>query len=89
MVLHGPPKGDNALTNGDHILSWELSSKAQMPGGPYHTTTPSEGVSMVLECNFEMVVSKDRIIKAIRILRDTAGRWETSRCNEIFGGPRK
>jgi hypothetical protein len=83
----GSPKRDHSLTNGEHILSWELSSKAQIPGSPAHTiaTDPPVGVSKVLECNFQMVVSKDRIIKSITILRDTVGRREFSRCHEVFG----
>lgn len=88
VLQYGSPTGDSVLTNGDHILRWGLSSKARIPGGPAHSRIPSEGVAMMLECNFEMVVAGNGVIKSIRILRDTTGRWQTSRCNEIFGKPR-
>ena len=94
---NGFPQGQYYLQNGDTLLAWGDQRSVRMPQSSttsgyispstgYFTTNTltSGGYNIEVSCELQLTVSKDGTIKAIRIMRDTIGLWETSRCAEIF-----
>jgi hypothetical protein len=96
VSAYGLPQGQYQMQNGDHLLAWGTQTSVHMPSqttvngfvapsgqfiGTAHTTGGNDiGVS----CDLQMTVSPQGRIKSFRIMRDTIGLWETSRCAEIF-----
>ena len=92
----GLPQGEYQLQNGDTILAWGDRGIVHMPGSatttgsisPYGslsaTTTGYAPYDVKLACDLQITVAPGGAIKNISIIQDTWGKWETSRCAEVF-----
>jgi hypothetical protein len=98
VAQYGFPSGQYMLQDGGSILAWGSHNSFEMPSsttttGNFNantgyftsTTTNSGGGSVPVDCDLQLTVGPDRIIRSFRVMRDTWGVWQTSRCNEIFG----
>jgi hypothetical protein len=98
VVDHGAPYSAYETAKGGIIYEWSSGiDSVSMPQTINHTGTINQfgmysgtstvngGGAMKLECAIKIITDKDKIIREIRIERDSMGHWEMSRCNEIFG----
>jgi hypothetical protein len=93
--VNGPPYGQYVMDNGAKIYKWD--SGVQNVSMPTTTsfdayTTPigmsgtatTSGGSITVDCQLEIHTDPKNTIQSFRVLRDTIGMWETSRCHEFF-----
>ncbi len=98
VMDHGAPYSAYKMDNGSTIYQWSSGiDSVSIPQTVSHsgyvspygtisgTSTVHGGGSMRLECALKIVTDKRKVISQINIVKDTIGRWETSRCHEIFG----
>ena len=64
------------LDNGEIVNRWQHDIAVDNAFGP-----------IILTCLIEISAAEDKTITGIRIVRETAGAWDTSLCNEIFTQP--
>lgn len=96
VLRHGAPFQRHQLNSGDLLYRW--SSEVHAYGLPTTTTvqgtatpvgfsgtaTTTGGGTVNVFCEVEILTAQDGNIKSISPVRDTIGRWTTSRCAEIF-----
>jgi hypothetical protein len=97
FLQYGPPIATHQLDDGRHMYLWtEGRHDFYLPGTTTGTvtlagntawwngwTTPPTDVNV--ECVLR-IVTKAGIIQQIMAQSDSIGMWQTSRCNELFGG---
>ena len=97
VLMFGIPCGEHQLNDGRKIYTWSLGQQSYYI--PYQTTTSGSvnsfgqysgssftyggGVASIF-CDIEVITTSDGTITHISALRDTWGKWTTSRCAEIF-----
>lgn len=97
-MQYGPPASSYTMNDGRRMYVWaEEQRNIQMPDRStstvnvignvaYVNTTTTPGANIAMQCQVRLVVSKSGIIEQIGAQSDTMGAWQTSRCNEVFGG---
>lgn len=97
-MQYGPPASSYTMNDGKRMYVWaETQRNYQLPGSSTSTvnmignmavvnTTTTPGASIAMQCQVRLVVSKSGIIEQILAQSDSMGMWQTSRCNEVFGG---
>jgi hypothetical protein len=97
VLRYGVPQTKYQLNNGDSVYVWRSDvrnynlpetthiSGQVSPSGYYSgTATTTGGGTLTVFCELQIHTNTDGIILDIRALRDTIGRWTTSRASEIF-----
>ncbi|WP_395017334.1 hypothetical protein [Dongia sp.] len=92
VARYGIPKGQYRMQNGDNMLAWgDTANTLQTVSDGGHvdpesgiyvedtTTVPRE-----MSCDVQLTVSPNGMIKDVIITRDTVGKWNNSRCAEVF-----
>ena len=95
---YGIPSSTFVMDDGFTVYEWGDSDRVQLPPSTststnydvwtntYVSTTVTEpGGSLDLVCVLQIVADSQGRMSEFTILRDTWGRWEISRCNEIYG----
>lgn len=87
----GPPNSQHTLDSGDTMYLW--SENPTVYGGGYGGYGQSLGKGSVatiggtvVQCEVRIVAGKDGMIRQILSQNDTIGKWQLSRCNELFSG---
>ncbi|MBZ9859716.1 hypothetical protein [Mesorhizobium sp. CA12] len=98
FLQYGPPASSYTMNDGRRMYVWaETQRNFQLPGSStstvnvigntaYVNTTTTPGANIAMQCQVRLVVSKSGIIEQIQAQSDSMGVWQTSRCNEVFGG---
>ena len=93
---YGPPASDFALGDGGKIYEWIGGRAAVAIPGEASTTTTfvgntafsntqfTGGGNIYLGCKVRITTKPDRTITAIVPSGDSLGKWQTSRCAELF-----
>lgn len=97
VLKHGIPHSKHQLNNGDYIYVWSsgvisynmpettnISGTVSPYGSYYGTATTTGGGSIDVFCEVQIHTTAEGEIISIKPVRDTLGKWETSRCSEIF-----
>jgi len=96
VLKHGIPHSKYQLNNGDYVYLWNSGVISyNMPatttisgtdfGGYYSGSgTTIGGGTLNVFCEVQIHTTAEGEILSITPLRDTWGRWTTSRCSEIF-----
>jgi hypothetical protein len=96
FIENGPPISQYKLGDGSTIYRWGTGEgRVNMPGtttfNAYHTTTGIAGSAttwdaydITITCDVELVADRENIVREIRIVRDSVGAIEASRCHEYF-----
>lgn len=71
FARNGPPKRQHTLSSGGRVYNWE-------------TVAMPTGTSRQIACTADLVTDARGTITEIRLLEDTIGHWNTSRCTEVF-----
>ncbi len=94
---HGLPAGHYTTSTGGRIYEWSDQRSSTLPGYAQTTVTPTYGglfvtqtnytpaSTVTIACKVSIEADNKNVIRAIRATRDTLGRWQSSRCYEIFG----
>jgi hypothetical protein len=97
FIAHGLPQSEFTLSDGRKMFSWKsgtityglpgsAQSRTTVLGGMALTnTTYTPGGSVDVFCSAQIIVGRSGLIEEIRPHEDTIGRWNTSRCAELFG----
>jgi hypothetical protein len=98
VLDYGAPHSAYEMQDGSVVYDWSSGiDSVSIPKTVEHTgsinkfgfysgtSTVHGGGAMKLVCALKIITDKDKLVSQIRIVRDTWGHWETSRCNEIFG----
>ncbi len=86
------------MRDGGMLYEWREAGAVQMPaqtitsfsvgpGGGMATSSTVGGGSIAIGCTVQIAADARGMITEIRPTRDTIGRWQVSRCAEIFGSP--
>ena len=98
FMQYGPPASSYTMNDGRRMYVWaETQRNFQLPGSSTSTvnvigntaivnTTTTPGANIAMQCQVRLVVSKSGTIEQIQAQSDSMGVWQTSRCNEVFGG---
>jgi hypothetical protein len=96
FLAHGPPVSQYRLNSGKRLYIWsENPSVYRTPGTSnttvnvigntaFATTRTTPGSTIVVQCQVKIQTSSKGIIEKIQAHGDTIGKWELSRCAEIF-----
>ncbi len=96
VLTHGIPYRKYQLNNGDYVYVWnsgvisyKMPATTTITGTvtPYSytgTATTYGGGSIDVFCEVQIHTKSDGTIMSIKAVRDTIGKWTTSRCSEIF-----
>lgn len=94
---HGLPSKQYTTSAGGRLYEWSDQSSITMPGSATTTVTPGYGglfiaqtsyspaTSIRIACQVSIEADAKNVIRAIRASGDTLGKWQASRCHEIFG----
>ena len=101
ILERGIPQEKHTLSNGDVVYWWtsdveivEMPETSHMSGhldesGWYHGTATTTGGSKIrLFCKIRIITEKDGTVRDINAVRDTMGKWKSSRAAEIFKPPK-
>jgi len=97
VLKHGIPYAKHQLNNGEYVYAWssgvisyDMPATTTMSGtvSPYGyysgTAMTTGGGSINVWCEVQIHTTAEGKILSIKPLRDTWGKWTTSRCSEIF-----
>lgn len=92
VLRYGTPYRKFELNSGDIAYAWNSgTSSIAMPAaattniyGNTAYTQVSGGGNINMSCEMQLVTDRAGVIKQVRILKDTIGRWATSRCHEVL-----
>lgn len=96
VLRYGAPFQRHQLNSGDLLYTWSselrtyslpATTTVQGTASPYGfsaTTTTTDGGTISVFCEVQIITTHDGTIKSISPFRDTIGKWTTSRCAEIF-----
>ena len=96
VLKHGIPYRKHQLNSGDFIYVWNSGiisysmpattsvTGTRTPYGYSATATTHGGGEIKVFCEVQILTTPEGKIISIKPIRDTIGRWTTSRCSEIF-----
>lgn len=70
FAIYGPPSSEYGLESGDRVFRWNSGKWSNAYAEVF--------------CEVQLLVSRDNKIKSIAPINDSIGKWQTSRCAEIF-----
>lgn len=93
-ILHEvwPPASSYSLNNRDTLHTWQERARYWTSPGTVTTTmignlavsNVDPGTTHLQQCQLKIVAGQDGQIKTISVLSDSLGKWQMSRCNELF-----
>ena len=91
FLRYGPPSSKHQLDSGDTIYLWaENATVYNANGGVFggrqslSTSAPAVSSGTVVQCEVRIVASRSGTIRQILAQNDTIGKWQLSRCHELF-----
>lgn len=96
VLQYGTPSNKHQMNNGEYIYTWNsgvlsyaMPSTTTMSGtsnsyGYQGTATITGGGSIKVFCEIQIHTDSQGNIINFKAMRDTLGKWTTSRCSEIF-----
>lgn len=92
FVTYGPPSSTYKLNSGGTLYTWQENARIYNMPGTVNTTfignqaqsTITPGARIQVQCTIKLQVASSGKIEKIDVLNDSIGRWQMSRCNEVF-----
>lgn len=87
FLRFGPPSSDYVLDSGDRMYLWAENATVYRGAGKQTFSSSAPVVTsggIVVQCEVRIVADRGGVIRQILAQNDTVGKWQLSRCHELF-----